>query len=364
MNKRKLWLVMLGALLSILLVACNSDDAGSSTANGGADADDDGKVYEFDANFSASASSNFIKDVAEPWAAYIEEKSEGRLKANIYSGAALGSLSSGYADIEAGVYDVGFIIPGLHADTDMFPNTIGDIPFLLQDPELVPKVLGPYIEKYGREVSEDVTYLGVTSTDAYQLFGSEPIKSVADLKNKKVSDSVAGRIELLKSVGAVPVSMSNADLYEALERGITDYAVYTGVGAIGYKFEEVTKWLTKADMAVSVMPFYINTEFLNSLPQDLQDLMLNDLGPKFNELCTEMYVTTAVKNIGIYEEAVAKNGGGVYEPTEQEFAEWKAPIKKQMEDWAAEASKRGYDGQAMLDYYIELLEAEGVVVPK
>ena len=360
MNKRKIGMIIFGALLSVLLVACNSDETDSSAANGG----DNGKVYEFDANFSASASSNFIKDVAEPWAAYMEEKSDGRLKVNIYSGAALGSLSSGYADIEAGVYDVGFIIPGLHADTDMFPTTIGDIPFLLQDPELVPTVLGPYIEKYGSKISEDVTYLGVTSTDAYQLFGEDPVKSVSDLKNKKVSDSVAGRIELLKAVGAVPVSMSNADLYEALERGITDYAVYTGVGAIGYKFDEVTKWLTKADIAVSVMPFYINTDFLNSLPQDLQDLMLSDFGPKFNELCTEMYVNTAVKNIGTYEEAVAKDGGGVYVPTEQEFAEWKAPIKKQMDDWATEATKRGYEGQAMVDYYVELLEAQGVEVPK
>lgn len=353
MKTRKLGMYLSGAMLSILLVGCSSADAGS-----------DSDVYEFDTNFSASASSDFIKQVAEPWAEYIEEKTDGRLKANIYSGAALGSLSSGYADIEAGVYDAGFIIPGLHADTDVFPTTIGDIPFLLQSPDLVPEVMGPFIEKYGMDISDDVTYLGVTSTDAYQIFGEEPIKSVGDLKNKKVSDSVAGRIELLKTLGAVPVSMSNADLYEALERGITDYAVYTGVGAIGYKFDEVTKWMTKADVAVSVMPFYINTDFLNSLPEDLQELMINDLGPKFNELCTEMYINTAVKNIAKYEELVAKNGGGVYEPTEQEFAEWKAPIKKQMEDWAAEATKRGYDGQAMVDYYTELLETAGVDVPK
>lgn len=353
MNKRKLGMFLSGALIFILLVGCSNADAGS-----------EGGIYEFDTNFSASASSDFIKHVAEPWAEYMEEKSDGRLKVNIYSGATLGSLSSGYADIEAGVYDAGFIIPGLHADTDLFPTTIGDIPFLLQSPDLVPKVLGPFIEKYGMDISDDVTYLGVTSTDAYQLFGEKPIKSVTDLKNKKVSDSVAGRIELLKTVGAVPVSMSNADLYEALERGITDYAVYTGVGAIGYKFDEVTKWMTKVDMAVSVMPFYINTDFLNSLPEDLQELMLTDLGPKFNELCTEMYIKTAVKNIGTYEETVAKDGGGVYVPTEQELAEWKAPIKKQMDNWASEATKRGYDGQAMVDYYVELLKAEGVDVPK
>lgn len=360
MKKGKGLLVVAFLMLAMLLAACGGDDAKTAQSSG----TDSGKTYEFNLNFSASASSDFAKQVVEPWAEYVETASEGRLKVNAYSGAALGGLGSGYVDIGASVYEAGFIIPGLHADSDMFPLTIGDIPFLVRTPELVPKVLGPYIEKYGSDISPDVTYLGVTSTDAYQIVGQQPIKSVSDLKNKKVSDSVAGRIALLKSLNATPVSMANADLYESLERGITDYAVYTGVGALGYKFDEVTNWMTKVDMAVSVMPFYINTAFLDSLPEDLKQLMLTDLGPKFNELCTTMYATMVVKNIAAYETLVAENGGGVYVPSEAEFAEWTAPIKQQMADWVTEANKRGYDGQAMMDYYVELLEAEGVVVPR
>ncbi len=360
MKKHKFWLLLLLGIFSVVLVACED----TSTANSSEGAKDDGKTYEFNLNYSASASSDFSKKVVEPWVQYVEEKSEGRLKVNAYSGAALGTLNSGYADIKGGVYEAGFIIPGLHADTDMFPLTIGDIPFLLRSPDIASKVLKPYIEKFGTGISDEVTFLGVTSTDAYQIFGQNPIKSVSDLKNKKISDSVAGRIALLKSLHGTPVTMSNADLYESLERGITDYAVYTGVGALGYKFDEVTKWMTEVDMAVSVMPFYINSDFVNSLPKDLQELMLNDLGPKFNELCTDMYSEMSKVNIGKYEELASAKGGGVYVPTEEEFAEWKAPIKKQMEDWVAEANKRGYDGQAMMDYYVELLKAEGVTVPQ
>ncbi|MGE7778870.1 TRAP transporter substrate-binding protein DctP [Peribacillus sp. NPDC097264] len=357
MKQYKVGLLLLVGVFCLVLVACGK-------SGGSVNSSKEGESYELNLNFSASASSDFAKKVVEPWVQYVEEKSEGRIIVNAYSGAALGNLNSGYSDIEGGVYEAGFIIPGLHADTDMFPLTISDIPFLLQSPEIVPKVLKPYIGKYGTGISEDVTYLGVTSTDAYQIFGQKPIKSVADLKNKKISDSVAGRIELLKSLKGTPVSMANAELYESLERGITDYAIYTGVGAIGYKFDEVTKWMTKIDMGVSVMPFYINSDFLKSLPEDLQELMLNDLGPEFNELCTNMYSETAGVNIGKYEENVSADGGGVYVPTETEIDEWRTPIKKQMEDWVTEANKRGYDGQAMMDYYVELLTAEGVPVPQ
>lgn len=356
MKKKQSLLLILLLIACTFLSACGSGDS-RVTASGE-------KIHAFSLNFSASASSDFAKQVVDPWIKYVEEKSEGRLKVHAYSGAALGTLNSGYVDIEASVYEAGFIIPGLHTDTDMFPLTIGDIPFLLRSPEIVPKVLGPFIEKYGEDISNDVKYLGVTSTDSYQLFGHEPIKGTVDLKHQKVSDSVAGRIELLKTLGATPVSLANADLYESLERGITDYAVYTGVGALGYKLDEVTNWMTKVDMAVSVMPFYINSAFVESLPKDLQELMINDLGPKFNELCTEMYAKMADKNIGVFEEHVAANGGGVYEPTDEEIAQWKEPIKAQMEAWVKEANKRGYEGQEMMDYYVELLESEGVEVPK
>lgn len=355
MKKRNYMLGFALSAMTLMLAGC-----GDSGESAGAE----GEEYEFNLNFSASASSDFAKQVVEPWTEYVNEQSDGRITVNAYSGAALGSLASGYADIEGSVYESGFIIPGLHTDTDMFPLTIGDIPFLLRSPEIVPEVMGPFIEKYGSDISDEVTYLGVTSTDAYQIFGQEPLKSPADLKNQKVSDSVAGRIELLKSLGATPVSLANADLYESLERGITDYAVYTGVGALGYKFDEVTDWMTKVDMAVSVMPFYINTSFLESLPEDLQELMLTDLGPKFNELTTDLYVEMPEINIGKYEEIVAEDGGGVYVPTDAEIAQWMEPIKAQMDAWVKEADKRGYNGQEMMDYYVELLEAEGVTVPK
>lgn len=360
MKKRNFLLFMLVGVLSVFLVACGSDEAGSTEAS----KTDSGKTYEFNFNFSASASSDFAKQVVEPWAQYVEEQSDGRLKVNAYSGAALGGLGSGYVDIEASVYESGFIIPGLHTDTDMFPLTIGDIPFLLRTPDLVPTVLDPFIEKYGMDISKDVTYLGVTSTDSYQLFGKSPLKTPADLKSKKVSDSVAGRIDLLKSLGATPVSLANADIYESLERGITDYSSYTGVGAIGYKLDEVTDWMTKLDMTVTVMPLYINTAFLESLPEDLRELVVNDFGPKFNELCTDMYTAMADKNIAVYEENVKAHKGGVYVPTEKEIEAWKAPIKGQMEAWVEQANKRGYKGQEMMDYYVELLEAAGVAVPK
>ncbi|MEK3937098.1 TRAP transporter substrate-binding protein DctP [Sporosarcina sp. FSL W7-1349] len=358
MKKKNLVFLLVLTLFGVLMAACGGgDDAPNASA-------DSSKTYEFDLNVSASASSTFVKEVAEPWAEYVEEKSDGRLKVNVYSGAALGSFSTSYADIKGNVYESGFIIPGLFTDTDLFPLTIGDIPFLLQSPEVAEKVLTEYINEHVTEISDDVTFISVTSTDAFQIFGKEPMKKASDLKHNKISDTVAGRIELFKTLGATPVSMTNTELYESLERGITDLSVYTAVGALGYKFDEVTNWMTKVDLAVSVLPFFVSTEFLDSLPEDLRDQFITDIGPKYTQLATEVYTNDAEASIAKYEELVSDRNGGVYIPTEEELKEWKAPIKKQMDDWVAEANKRGYDGQAMMDTYVELLKNEGVIVPE
>lgn len=189
---------LLATATSIFLAGCG---------NGGASSAEEKETYEFSLNVSASASSPFVKEVADRWATTVEEESDGRLKVNVYSGATLGTLSSGYADIEGGVYEAGFIIPGLHTDTDVFPFTLADIPFLLQSPEVAEKVMTKYEEKYLTDVSEEVTFIGATSTDSYQLFGPEALKSPKDMQKQKVSDTVAGRIALIEEHGAVPVSL-------------------------------------------------------------------------------------------------------------------------------------------------------------
>ena len=109
----------------------------------------------------------------------------------------------------------------------MFPLTIADTPFLIENPKVAEKVLTKYIDKLMKDKIDNAVFLGASSTDSYQIFGNEPIKSAKDLKNKKISDSVIGRINLYKKLGATPVTLTNADLYESLERGITDLAVYT-----------------------------------------------------------------------------------------------------------------------------------------
>jgi TRAP-type transport system periplasmic protein len=325
---------------------------------------DSSKVYELNLNVSAAPTSPFNENVAKPWAEYVEKETAGAVKVNIFPSAALGSLTTSLDDIEAGVYEAGLVPPGLHVDTELFPLTIADTPFLVNSPEIAQKVLTKFVDKYMKDVFKDGTFMGVSSTDSYQIYSTTPIKSVKDFNNHKISDSVSGRIELFKELGAVPVSLANTELYESLERSVVDSVSYTAVGANGYKLEEVAPYMTKIDLAVSTLPFLINTNFLDSLPSDIKQKFIDDLGPKYADLMTELYTSSSEEAIKTFEAHIKDKGGEVYVPSADEMKEFKAPVKKQMKAWVKEADKRGYDGQEMMDYFVELIEAEGVEIPK
>ncbi|MFB3167561.1 TRAP transporter substrate-binding protein DctP [Neobacillus sp. 179-C4.2 HS] len=351
---------VLGALFLtgslITLAACGG--AQSNTKEDGS------KVYELNLNVSAAPTSPFNEIVAKPWAEYVEKETGGKVKVNVFPSAALGSLSTALDDINAGVYEAGLVPPGLHVDTDLFPLTIADTPFLVNSPEIAQKVLTKFVDKFMKDTFVDGTFMSVSSTDSYQIYSTKPIKSAADLDKQKLSDSVAGRLELFKELGAVPVSLANTELYESLERGVVDSVAYTAVGANGYKLGEVAPYMTKVDLAVSTLPFLINTNFLNSLPKDIKQQFIEDFGPKYANLMTELYTSSAEESVKTFETAVKDKGGSVYVPSEKEMEDFKKPVKKEMEAWVKEADKRGYKGQEMMDYFVELLEAEGVKVPK
>ncbi|MFM1653795.1 TRAP transporter substrate-binding protein [Brevibacillus sp. B_LB10_24] len=350
---------MLGLFSALFLLAGCSSSEGTSGATGST-----GKVYELNLNVSAGPVHPFTKNVAEPWAEMVEKETNGIVKVNVHPSAALGQLSSAYEDIKSGVYEAGQVSPGRHVDTDIFPLTIGDIPFLIESPAVAEKVLTNFVHKYMQDVFVEGTFMSISATDSFQVYSRKPIHTVADLQNMKIADTAAERIALLKELGSVPVSINNTELYESLERGIVDGVAYTSVGANGYKLDEVAPYMTKISLGATNLMFMINTDFLESLPEDIRKMFIEKFGPEYSHLVTKLYTEKAAEAITTFEDKVKAKGGEVITPTEEEMKAFKAPVKKIMEEWVQKANKRGYPGQEMMDYFTSQLKAEGVAIPE
>jgi len=94
---------------------------------------------------------------------------------------------------------------------------------------------GKELEKYNLKV------IGFRPLEKYGLIRNKPLKSIADLKGKRVRTYGFAYPALVKALGGTPVSMTSADGYEALQRGILDCSPIGPSLAHGWKYDEVAK---------------------------------------------------------------------------------------------------------------------------
>jgi TRAP-type transport system periplasmic protein len=361
MNRKSLLILAMTFVFSILLAACgsNNNEEASGNAQGQGNSD---KVYEINLNVAAPPTHPFTTEIAEPWKELVETETNGQIVVNVFPSAALGSLSTAFNDIQNGVYEAGQISPGRHVDTDLFPLSIGDIPFTITSPEVGQEVLNAFINEFLTDIFDQMTFMGMSTTDAWNLYGKEPVETVEDLKGTKINDSAPERLELIEAWGATGVSLSNTEIYEGIERGTIEKSFYTSVGANGFSLHEVAPHMTQLEIGATTLMFAMNKDFLDSLPEDLRTLMVEDLGPEFTNLAVKMYTESAAKAIQEFENLVGEEGS-VVQPTEEQMEEFKKPVADIAKEWVKKANERGYDGDAMLEFYGEKLKEAGVEVP-
>ncbi len=78
---------------------------------------------------------------------------------------------------------------------------------------------------------------------------------------------------LIKALGGSSVVSAGVDVYPMLEKGIVDGAAWGTVGALDYKWYEVTKFMLRPTFGCITSMVLINLDTWNKLPKNLQNLV-------------------------------------------------------------------------------------------
>lgn len=366
LKRKNILLFMVALLTAAVLAACggNNDSGDSSKDDEGSDsAASNEPVIEMDVNNWAPSTHPFAYNVLEPWSEIVEEKTEGRMKINLHHGGSLGAVTDVLQDLSGGLYDLSLISVNYHFDTKMFPYSIGNLPFAFPDAASASKVMTEFGEKFAMDIYDDVHYLGgVTSTDPYDLYSSKPIKSVEDVKGLKMRVSGKNETPLVEDWDAVPVSIPNADMYEGLQRGTIDTTFYPTSGAISYKLYEVAPYISEMGVILNPMVPAMSKTFYDQLPEDLQQLFDDELGPELVNLYTESYMKEVENAQNTLKEEVEGKGEFVTLP-EDVLSEFKLSAEIVWDEWVSTANERGYPGEEMMEEFRKMIEAEGLELP-
>ncbi|NYT61676.1 TRAP transporter substrate-binding protein DctP [Alcaligenaceae bacterium] len=302
----------------------------------------------------------------EPWKKLVEEKTNGRVKVNLYHGGVLGSSRAVLDDVRGGVYHVGMAIPAYYYDTAYFKLLVGELPFAFDGAAIGSKVMTEFVQKNGKDVFDKlgVKDVGVAVSDPYVILSTKPIRKLEDLKGERMRVAGKAWVPIVTDWGAVATPMQPENAYTALERGTLGVMQYSPAGAAGWKFFEVAPYVTTVNSPTVVVSLIMNKPFYEKLPDDLKKMFDEELNPAFQQLVAQTYERGAPEALKKMAEYFKERGKGeVINLSPEERSKFVASTQPAWDAWVAEADKRKMGGDAAMADFKEILKKNGIPAP-
>lgn len=259
-------------LFVVILVGCSKNTANNSVNSKSDGESADNNIIIKYGMISSETHSTYL--AAEKFAQEVGEKSNGRIKVEIYPNGQLGGDVQLTESVSSGV--VQMALPATTVLTS-FNEIWGvlDMPYLFNDSEKafaaldgdVGKALEPYFDEINA-INLGYEFNGIRNVTN----NIRPINTPEDLKGIKlrVMESPVF-IDSFSALGTNPTPMSFNELFTGLQQGTVDGQENPASLIYESKFNEVQKYFSETKHCYNFCPAIINKEFFNSLsPEDQQ----------------------------------------------------------------------------------------------
>lgn len=207
---------------------------------------------------------------------YVEEGSEGRIAVEVLGSGSMGGEREILEGVTMGTIEGGMAMSSLF--TTYLPDwNIFDLPFVFKDrADWAAKVDG----EMGQLLADETASIHVKVLSyfdgGFRVISNtkRPILGMDDFKGMKnrVGESTL-MIDTHKALGDNPVPMSFGEIYTALQQGTIDGVDTSVIYVQDGNFQEVTKYCTLTNHTALQMVTFINQDFYDSLPENLQQVV-------------------------------------------------------------------------------------------
>ncbi len=264
---------------------------------------------------------------------YVEDRSGGRIKVEIYPSSELGSERESLEGVQMGSIQMTNVSEGTVGI--FFPEILAlSIPYAFRTyTEAWYTLDSPFIKEMMEEMRRKT---GIRCLDVnqngFRNFSNNirPIRTPEDLKGLKIRTMEhRGHMKMVEALGASPVPVSWGELYTALQQKVIDGQENPPSLTLAGKFYEVQKYYTLDGHIYSIDFTFINDAFYNSLPEDLRQIVYEgaDIAGLFHR-GAETYVSNCVAL-----EELKAQGMEIYVPTAEEIEKFKELSQQPVIDW-------------------------------
>lgn len=223
----------------------------------------------------ATAATHIQNNGSEAFKAFIEDRTKGAIKVEIYPGAQLGDNKAMLDSVKFGAVDGIFPSPADLGNINKDFN-IMNFPFLFPSQEVANRVTdGPWgakllasLDRYG--------YKGLAIVDSgfrHTTNSKRPIKSLDDFKGLKIRMQPNPlHLDIFRALGANPAPLSFAELFSALQQGVMDGQENPLNNIYASKLHEVQKFVTLDGHIYDTNIFLVGKTFHDKLTPEQQAL--------------------------------------------------------------------------------------------
>ena len=264
---------------------------------------------------------DFRDRLCRRFAADIEKRSNGALKAAVYPGASLMKTNAQFSALRKGALDIS-LYPLSYAGGEVPETNIGLMPALVPSYEQgaawktaeVGKQLAKVLDDKGVLIVSWVWQAGGVASRA------KPLLTPDDAKGLKVRGGSREMDMMLKSAGASVITLPSNEIYAAMQTGAMDAAMTSSTSFISFKLEEIAKHLTSGRQRTywfMFEPLMISKEIFAKLPKAQQDVVMA-VGAELESFARDAARADDKMAADIY----AKAGAKVYDMDEPTLKKW------------------------------------------
>lgn len=292
---------------------------------------------------------NVPKLILDVWADNVEEASEGRIKIDRFPSMQLGGRPPELMDQAIdGVADVVWTVVGY--TPGRFPQTeVFELPFMMTNARAASRAYWEMFETHMKDTDfQDVEILGTWVHGPGIIHSNREVRTPADMEGMKIRGGSRLVNSLLEKVGAAPVGMPVPAVPEGLSKGVIDGTTIPWEVTTALKIPELVDNHTEfTGNALYVLTFVLamNKDRYDSLPDDLRQIIDDNSGLEFSVFAGGVMED----NDAPARQLAADRGNTIVTLTADEAQEWRDVAAPIYDEWVAEMSEKGIDGQALID---------------
>ena len=266
--------------------------------------------------------------------------------------------------VEMGLLDIGYIIL-LFEPAKLFLHNFGYfVPFSSSDEVMVNGLTKKLFvefpvmtEVFEKEYNQKM--LTVIPATSYQLITTFPVKSIDDLKGRKIAAGGPNLIAV-KPLGATPVQSAIGEGYTSFKTGVYEGWLILESIMAGLKWPEVAPYVTVVDLGSPPgAALTINLNTWNKLPPEVKKIIAESAETLSSQGSQELAgdrekIRAALKNMGAQVSILP----------EAERKRWADALPNTAKMKADEADAKGLPGSALIKRYMEMQEEAGYVFPR